>query len=105
VGAPVDDLRARAARLVAEAGPTARVGDLTATLGGGSLPGEGIPSAGVVLSGLSPDRLLAALREGDPAVVGRIAAGEVVLDLRTVDPSDDPALADALRDAIRANVP
>lgn len=104
-GAPLDVLRARAARLAAEAGPSARVGDLTATLGGGSLPGDGIPSAGVVLSGASPDRLLSLLRAGDPAVVGRIADGEVALDLRTVDPVDDPALADALRGAIRANVP
>jgi L-seryl-tRNA(Ser) seleniumtransferase len=105
VGTPVEALRARAARLAADAGPGARVGDLTATLGGGSLPGEGIPSAGVVLSSASPDRLLAVLRAGDPAVVGRIEAGEVVLDLRTVDPADDPRLATALRGALRARVP
>jgi L-seryl-tRNA(Ser) seleniumtransferase len=36
------------------------------------------------------------LRAGTPIVVGRIEAGRVVLDLRTVDPSDDAALVVAL---------
>ena len=44
----------------------------------------------------SADRLLAALRAGEPAVVGRIEDGRVVLDLRTVEPASDDALAAAV---------
>ena len=39
-----------------------------------------------------PDRLLARLRAGTPAVVGRVERGAVLLDLRSVDPADDAAL-------------
>jgi len=111
VAAPVDQLRDRGERIVravaaADAGPVAGaraaalVEEMTATLGGGSLPGEGIPSAGVVIDTASPDRLLAALRAGRPAVIGRIEAGAVHLDLRTVDPKDDDSLAAALGRAL-----
>ena len=47
-------------------------------------------------------RLLDALRRGDPAVVGRIEDGRVVLDLRTVDPGADDELARALDGALAA---
>jgi L-seryl-tRNA(Ser) seleniumtransferase len=40
------------------------------------------------------------MRHGDPAVIGRIADGRVVLDLRTVDPGDDGRLASALARAL-----
>ena len=73
-----------------------------ATVGGGSLPGETLPSFGLALAARSADRLLAALRAGDPAVVGRIEDGRVVLDLRTVDPASDDELAAALAAALRA---
>jgi L-seryl-tRNA(Ser) seleniumtransferase len=44
--------------------------------------------------------MLAALRRGRPPVIGRIADGRVVLDLRTVDPGDDARLASALARAL-----
>ena len=44
--------------------------------------------------------LLAALRTGEPAVIGRIEGGRVVLDLRTVDPSYDDALGRAIEAAM-----
>jgi L-seryl-tRNA(Ser) seleniumtransferase len=46
--------------------------------------------------------LAARLRMGSPPVVARIADGRVVLDLRTVFPEQDDALADALRSALAA---
>jgi L-seryl-tRNA(Ser) seleniumtransferase len=46
--------------------------------------------------------VLAALRRGSPAVVGRIADGRVLLDLRTVHPADDERLAEAIVRAIEA---
>ena len=48
----------------------------------------------------APDALLARLRAGSPAVVGRIEHGAVVLDLRSVEPDDDEALAAALAAAL-----
>jgi L-seryl-tRNA(Ser) seleniumtransferase len=60
--------------------------------GGGSLPGLEIPSFGVSLAG---DHT-AALRANNPPIVARVADGRTVLDLRTVDPADDPELAKAL---------
>ncbi|MHB8458836.1 MAG: L-seryl-tRNA(Sec) selenium transferase [Candidatus Limnocylindrales bacterium] len=74
--------------------------ELRATVGGGSLPGETLPSWGVAIRCGSADRLLRRLRSGDPAIIGRIADGAVVLDLRTVDPADDDRLVDALRTAL-----
>jgi L-seryl-tRNA(Ser) seleniumtransferase len=78
---------------------------LTATVGGGSLPGETLPSFGLALDRRPADstnRLLAALRAGEPAVLGRIEGGRVVLDLRTVDPAADADLGRAIAAAMSA---
>ncbi len=99
---PVETLRARADALAARvdgAWPVA----LTATLGGGSLPGQTLPSFGLALDprpGVSADRLLGRLREGEPAVVGRIEGGRVVVDLRTVDPAADVELGSGIAAAL-----
>jgi len=88
---PVATLAARAGALgVGE--PVAT----TAVAGGGSVPGQEIPSMGVALPGDHRARL----RAGDPAVVARVADGTTVCDLRTVDPADDDALAAALRGVV-----
>jgi L-seryl-tRNA(Ser) seleniumtransferase len=92
IAMPSEALRARADALAARV-PEAAVVPLTATIGGGSLPGEMLPSFGLALAARSADRLLAALRGADPAVIGRIEGGRVVLDLRTVAPSADDELA------------
>ncbi|HET7725872.1 MAG TPA: L-seryl-tRNA(Sec) selenium transferase [Candidatus Limnocylindrales bacterium] len=93
---PLDALRARAAALAAVIGEGAAAVDTEATIGGGALPGETLPSAAVALSVPSAARLAERLRLGSPAVVGRIEAGALLLDLRAIDPSDDRALADAV---------
>jgi len=115
VAARTEVLAARAAAIVATlAGPgmdtgtvagadVATVGEVESTVGGGSLPGETIASRAVIVAAASPDRLLARLRAGSPAIVGRIADGAVVLDLRTVEPDDDEAVARALAAAIRGS--
>jgi L-seryl-tRNA(Ser) seleniumtransferase len=92
-------LRVRAEALAARVPGTAAVA-LTATIGGGSLPGETLPSFGLAVAARSADRLLAALRSGEPAVLGRILDGSAVLDLRTVDPAADDELAVALGGAL-----
>ena len=64
-------------------------------IGGGSAPGVTVPTSLVQLAcpGWSADRLEAWLRARPTPVIARIQDGSVVLDLRTVDPSDDASLA------------
>jgi L-seryl-tRNA(Ser) seleniumtransferase len=94
-----DALEARAGVMAGALGRAAAV-EVASTVGGGSLPGETLPSWGVAIEAGSPDGLLARLRAGTPAVIGRIEAGRVVLDLRTVEPGDDAALQAAVTRAI-----
>ena len=66
------------------AGFSAAVIDGQSTIGGGSLPGETLPTKLVALSVSNPDEFLARLRRADPPVVARIETERVVFDLRTV---------------------
>ncbi len=93
-------LKVRAEALVSTIGARASVVGLASTIGGGSLPGEILPSFGLDLKATSANGLLAALRQGSPAVIGRIEAGRVVLDLRTVEPEADEALGSAVAQAL-----
>ncbi len=98
IGAATEVLEQRARALAAS---TATIATATeSTIGGGSLPGQVQASWGVAIRAAIPDRMLRALRAGTPSVIGRIVAGEVILDLRTVDPADDTRLAEAIRSAI-----
>jgi L-seryl-tRNA(Ser) seleniumtransferase len=98
LSAPAHDLEARARR-VAEATGTDAV-EMDSTIGGGALPDQALPSWGVAVRPPGPHRLLARLRLGEPAVIGRIEADRVMLDLRTVDPADDERLTGAIRVAL-----
>jgi L-seryl-tRNA(Ser) seleniumtransferase len=93
-------LRQRAERLVAalhEQGVTAEAESVVATIGGGSLPGETLPSWAVALPASDGvDSLARRLRTGQPAVFGRIERDRLLLDLRTVPPDDDDKLASAI---------
>jgi len=101
IATPPGALRVRADALAARV-PGAAAAQMSATVGGGALPGETLPSCGLAVGARSAERLLGALRGGDPAVLGRIEGGRVLLDLRTVDPRADGELAAALEDALAA---
>jgi L-seryl-tRNA(Ser) seleniumtransferase len=90
--ADVAELRARAERLASRL-PDAHAVDCIAAVGGGGAPDVSLPSAAVSL----PESYAVALRTGDPAVVGRLEDGRCLLDLRTVAPRDDEALAAAVQ--------
>jgi L-seryl-tRNA(Ser) seleniumtransferase len=97
IAAEPDEVHRRADAVAAAVGdPRAIVVPVDSTVGGGSLPGDVLPSFGVALEVGSADGVATALREGEPAVVGRVADGRVLLDLRTIDPSDDERLAIAV---------
>ena len=96
IAAPVDGLRRRADAIAAAVGDGVGVVELRSTVGGGSLPGETLPSVGLALRSRSATRTLARLREGTPAVIGRVEGGRVVVDLRTVPPEADGSLTAAI---------
>ncbi len=61
--------------------------------GGGSVPGEGIPTK---LIRLPKAKLAAELRSNDPPIIVRTEKDHVLIDLRTVDVRDDKVIAAAL---------
>jgi len=67
----------------------------TASVGGGAFPTAGIPSMAVVLQS-DANRTEERLRQGEPAVIGRIADGKLLLDLRSVLPREDAVLVRAI---------
>lgn len=71
-------------------------------VGGGSLPGERIPTTVLVLMSArtSATALLRRLREHEPPLIGRIEEARVLLDPRTVLPDEDDALLDAVARAM-----
>ena len=107
IAATPEDL-GRRADAVAGASPGCRPGTglgrrrWTSAVGGGSLPGETLASVGLVVGGPGAAALARRLRTGEPPVIGRVESGAVLLDLRTIEPSDDAALATALARALAA---
>ncbi len=71
------------------------------TVGGGSLPGESMPSYVLALTVKSPDKFLKRLREENPAVIARTENDKVLFDPRTVLPEQDEILLSSLRNSLR----
>jgi len=86
------DRAERAVARLAETGLDVRVVPAWAAVGGGGAPGVALPSAAISL----PEPLAASLRRGEPAVVGRLEGGRLLLDLRSVPPEQDEPLVRAI---------
>jgi L-seryl-tRNA(Ser) seleniumtransferase len=82
-----DELRARAKRYTALV-PSARALPSQAYVGGGAFPDATVSSVAVAVpdSGGAIER---AMRAADPPIIGRLDAGRLFLDLRTIAPDDD----------------
>ena len=96
IGALPDALRARAESWAAEVG-----GDVIpseSTVGGGSLPGETLPTWALSPRVEGPNAAAARLRAHDPPVIGRVAQDRLLLDPRTVLPEQDADLLAALKE-------
>lgn len=65
-------------------------------LGGGAAPEHGVQTPVVRLAVAQPDRLAAALRQGQPPIIVRVAQGAVVIDLRTTAVADDETIGSRL---------
>ena len=91
-----EEHRRRVERLAARLGGETARG--SAYVGGGSAPEQEIEGWVVALT--VPAGVAARLRQGEPPVVGYQREGRLFLDLRTVDPEDDEALAGAVERAL-----
>jgi L-seryl-tRNA(Ser) seleniumtransferase len=99
---PVSVLEERALQLVrvlSTRGVTAQMARTEATVGGGAFPTARVPSAALALDVPSPEAAEARLRAARVPVVGRIADGRVLLDLRGIAPEADGELADLVAGA------
>ncbi len=65
-------------------------------VGGGSLPGQTLPTTLLALPTDHPHRLLAALRACTPPIIARVEENAVVFDPRTVLPEQEPVLLAAM---------
>jgi len=81
-------------------GAQVEVIDGASAVGGGSLPGETLPTRLVAIRTAAPHELAQKLRLGSPPVIGRIEKDTFLLDLRTVPPAQEAALQQALRAAL-----
>ena len=100
LAADLEGLRERAHTLAARfvaAGIDAVAVDAAARVGGGGAPEQPLPSAAVSL----PPSFAGPLRAGRPPVVGYLEDDRTLLDLRSVPPASDEALAVAVLECAR----
>jgi L-seryl-tRNA(Ser) seleniumtransferase len=100
LAADLDGLRERARNLaarLADEGLDAVAVDAEARVGGGGAPEHPLPSAAVSL----PPSFADLLRLGSPPVVGYVEGDRTLLNLRSVPPSSDDALAAAVVEVAR----
>jgi L-seryl-tRNA(Ser) seleniumtransferase len=102
LGTSIENLKNRAGRLAPQIGASSAVAEVQIVedvtfLGGGSVPTQEIPTCcmAVVPRGRSVDSLAKALRNGDPAVMGRVQQNRLLLDLRSVFAHQDMQLVAA----------
>jgi L-seryl-tRNA(Ser) seleniumtransferase len=94
-------LRARARRWAGRGGESGTVVRSRTMVGGGSLPGQGVPTwCAAFRHPLGAAEMAARLRFAAVPVVGRIEDNTTLLDPRTVQPADDPLVAEAVSAAL-----
>ena len=102
-----EELRRKARSLVSrlkKLGVEATTADSTSQIGGGSTPGEELPTTVVIVKKLggSPDAAAKRLRMGEPSVFCRIENDSLVFDPRTLLPGQDTELVAAIAAARKA---
>jgi L-seryl-tRNA(Ser) seleniumtransferase len=108
LGLPASAIGARAESLLrglrsAIADVVCTVEEATSEVGGGALPLQSVPTRVLALRPIQEKAmdLEARLRRGRPPVLVRIREDRILLDLRTLDPDEDPTLLQALCEALR----
>lgn len=99
IAAPLGELEKRARAWSQQLGAgEVRRGE--STIGGGSLPGETLPTFLLALFTPNPTRLMQRLRQATPPIIARVLDDRVVLDPRTVLPEQDPRLLAGLAQSL-----
>ena len=105
IAMPTDDVKSRAAGWAEKIGDRASVVKSESTIGGGSLPGETLPTWAVAIDceGIrgGAEEVAKRLREADAPVLGRIEDGRVQLDARTTLPGEDALMLRSVRTALQ----
>jgi L-seryl-tRNA(Ser) seleniumtransferase len=96
---PVEAVRERAERLAGLVG--GELEETVARVGGGALPLAELESFACAIE----ESLAAALRLGDPAIVGIVRDGRLLLDARTLTSDEVDEVARAILQARRASIP
>lgn len=105
MGASAESIAARARAWqgrLREHGAALELVPTESAVGGGSLPGERLPTTALAITprrGGAAD-LLRRLREHEPPVIGRIVGERVLLDPRTVLPGEDDVVVQAVQAAL-----
>jgi L-seryl-tRNA(Ser) seleniumtransferase len=94
-----DDLRERAERVCAALNLNATVLKSESPIGGGSTPDQVLPTWVVAIDVPNPNAFEKRLRLGEPPLVARIEQDKIVLDMRTIAPSEIDALIAAVKSA------
>ena len=105
IAEPAKSLMDRACRWQSALRGESKVVEGFSTVGGGSLPGETLPTSLLSLAGDAggggAEGLAARLRDGNPPVIGRIEDERILLDPRTVLPEQDDLLLAVVADALQ----
>jgi L-seryl-tRNA(Ser) seleniumtransferase len=105
IAQPLEEVGRRARRwqrLLAARGLPAHVVRSETAVGGGSLPGQTMPTWAVEVAGLeAPLEAAARLRGGDPPIVPRVEGDRLLLDPRTVLPEEEKALLEGVAQALQ----
>lgn len=96
ISTPAADVKRRAQGWRRRIG-AGRVIEGRSTVGGGSLPGETLPTYVLALDVAKPDAFAAAMRGEPLPIIARIQDGRVLLDPRTVFPAQEKALVDSIK--------
>ena len=103
IAVDIGQIESRATSLVAwlrKMNVQTEVAEGRSKIGGGSLPEETLPTCLVAIRVAAPQELAQRLRQGSPPVIGRIEKDAFLLDLRTVLPTEEAGLRQALGAAL-----
>ena len=97
---PYEELELRSKDVITRAGVAAELDSGRSVPGAGSVPGRGMSSPVIRVPG-DADELWRRLLHYEPPIVARRADGELTIDLRAVDPTDDASVSAAMAEACR----
>jgi L-seryl-tRNA(Ser) seleniumtransferase len=102
ISEPLEQIKSKAGRWIEFLGQ----GDLVegkSTVGGGSLPGETLPTWLIAFSVRHPNKVLSSLREAQPPIIARLKEDRLVLDPRTVLANQEKQLMSNLQLILSSN--